>query len=74
MKPTELTADGKTISINHDRCSGTGMCRETIPELFEVDSYAWLNPEFDLANSSVEKLEEAAEMCPWFAITVTTTS
>jgi ferredoxin len=68
---TELAADGLRVSIDHDQCSGTGYCQERLPALFAVeDRRAWLREDFDLATAGRDEVEDAAEACPWFAITV----
>ena len=68
---TELTANGLRVSVDHDRCSGTGYCQEGLPALFAVeDRRAWLREDFDLATADYDDLEDAAAACPWFAITV----
>jgi ferredoxin len=54
-----------------DRCSGTGYCQESLPALFAVeDRRAWLREDFDLTTAGRDDVEDAAEACPWFAITV----
>ena len=68
---TELSAGGRSVQVEHDRCSGTGYCRDALPGLFELeDKRVWLREDFDLAHADTEELEEAAASCPWFAITV----
>jgi ferredoxin len=68
---TERAADGFRVSIDHDRCSGTGYCHESLPVLFAVeDRRAWLREDFDLATADHDDVEDAAAACPWFAITV----
>jgi ferredoxin len=68
---TELTADGHRVSIDHDQCSGTGYCQESLPALFAVEERrAWLREDFDLATADPGDVEDAAGACPWFAITV----
>jgi len=68
---TELAAGGLQVSIDHDRCSGTGYCQEGLPALFTVqDRRAWLREDFDLASADREDVEDTAGTCPWFAITV----
>jgi ferredoxin len=68
---TGLAADGLRVSVDHDRCSGTGYCQESLPALFAVqDRRAWLREDFDLATAGRDDLEDAAAACPWFAITV----
>lgn len=68
---TELSSSGRTVRIDHTRCSGTGYCHEALPDLFELsDKRAWLREGYDLASADVNDLEEAAAACPWFAINV----
>ena len=68
---TELAADGLRVSIDHGVCSGTGYCQERLPALFAVeDRRAWLREDFDLTTAGRDDVEDAAEACPWFAITV----
>ena len=68
---TELAAGGFRVSIDHGLCSGTGYCQEGLPVLFAVqDRRAWLREDFDLATADRDDVEDAAEACPWFAITV----
>ena len=70
MKP-ELTSNGLRVIIDHDQCSGTGDCQESLPALFAVqDRRAWLREDFDLATADHDAVEDAAAACPWFAITV----
>ena len=57
------------IDVNRDVCVGDGLCRETAPETFQIDTegkVAVLNPEGDAA----EYIKSAAQKCRLEAITL----
>jgi ferredoxin len=60
------------VTVDYDLCASTGSCMQICPEVFEVRSDGYLyvlqdEPAEDLRS----KVEEAAELCPTAAITVT---
>ena len=60
------------VSVDFDVCASTGACMQVCPEVFEVRSDGYLyvlqdQPPDDLG----EKVNEAADLCPTGAITVT---
>jgi len=60
------------ITVDYDVCASTGSCVQICPEVFEVRSDGFL---YILDESPGESLrsavEQAADMCPTAAITVT---
>jgi ferredoxin len=60
------------VNIDSERCSGTGVCEETCPEIFRVDDNSGIaviqRKEFDKKDE--ECISEAAENCPNQAIIV----
>ena len=65
------------IEIDRELCAGTGACARTYPEVFEVTDggeetgKSSVRPGVDLAAADQARVQEAAESCPWGAITVT---
>lgn len=60
------------VSVDFDLCASTGACMQVCPEVFEVRSDGFLyvlqdEPPAELADS----VNEAVDMCPTGAITVT---
>jgi|UniRef100_A0A7V3PTI7 ferredoxin len=43
------------VSVDRELCTGCGLCVDTCPDIFELDS--------DLARAKVEIVPEAAEEC-----------
>jgi len=60
------------VSVDFDVCASTGTCMQICPEVFEVrsDGYLYVLQE-EPPDSLSDKVEEAADMCPTGAITVT---
>ena len=60
------------IEINHDRCTGLGVCESMAPDVFVVEDDGLLSvlqphPPTELR----DEMDEAARSCPTQAITVT---
>ena len=59
------------VTVDYDLCASTGSCMQICPEVFEVRSDGYL---YILQDEPPEELrprvEEAAELCPTAAITV----
>ena len=59
------------VTVDYDLCASTGSCLQICPEVFEVRSDGYL---YVLQDEPPEELrprvEEAAELCPTAAITV----
>jgi ferredoxin len=71
MSMVRETATGRTLAIDHDRCSGTGYCQEHFPAVFTlIGSRAHIRDDVDITMLTPETLEEAEAICPWFAISV----
>lgn len=70
-RSTERTQGGVTVKVDHEMCSGAGVCRDRLAEVYElVDSRAWIRDDAELVEHRSElDLTEAA--CPWYAIEVT---
>ncbi|WP_181779814.1 (4Fe-4S)-binding protein [Pseudonocardia pini] len=71
-RSTERTVDGLTVRVDHELCSGAGVCRDRLGEVYElVESRAWIrdDAEFEGRRADLDMTETA---CPWFAIEVTT--
>ena len=60
------------VTVDYDLCASTGSCMQICPEVFEVrsDGYLYVLQD-EPADELRSKVEEAAEMCPTAAITVT---
>ena len=60
------------VSVDFDVCASTGACMQVCPEVFEVRSDGYL---YILQEEPGEELrgsvEQAADLCPTAAITVT---
>jgi ferredoxin len=59
------------VTVDYDLCASTGSCMQICPEVFEVrsDGYLYILQE-EPAEDLRQKVEEAAELCPTAAITV----
>jgi ferredoxin len=60
------------VIVDYDICASTGSCMQICPEVFEVrnDGFLYVLQE-EPPESLRQKVEQAAEMCPTAAITVT---
>jgi ferredoxin len=60
------------VSVDFDVCASTGTCMQICPEVFEVrsDGYLYVLQE-EPGDELADKVNEAADMCPTGAITVT---
>jgi ferredoxin len=60
------------VTVDYDLCASTGSCMQICPEVFEVrsDGYLYVLQD-EPADELRSKVEEAAELCPTAAITVT---
>jgi ferredoxin len=60
------------VTVDYDLCASTGSCMQICPEVFEVrsDGYLYILQD-EPAEELRQKVEEAAELCPTAAITVT---
>ena len=60
------------VSVDFDLCASTGACMQVCPEVFEVrgDGYLYVLQEEPGAELA-DKVNEAADMCPTAAISVT---
>jgi ferredoxin len=66
---------GITVTVDHDVCSGTGHCKASMPHVFVVvDRKSYVRSDVDWESVDVEELNVAADDCPWFAISITTTA
>jgi ferredoxin len=60
------------VTVDYDVCASTGSCMQICPEVFEVRSDGYLYVLQDEPGEELRpKVEEAAELCPTAAITVT---
>jgi ferredoxin len=60
------------VTVDYDLCASTGSCMQICPEVFEVRSDGYLYILQDEPGDELRtKVEEAAELCPTAAITVT---
>lgn len=59
------------VSVDYDVCASTGSCMQVCPEVFEVrsDGYLYVLQE-EPAEELREKVQQAADLCPTAAITV----
>lgn len=55
------------VKVDHDLCTGCGLCSQVCPEVFEVgdDGYAHV---VKGANTSLPCVDEAVDQCPVGAI------
>ncbi len=59
------------VTVDYDLCASTGWCMQICPEVFEVRSDGYLYILQDEPGEELrQKVEEAAELCPTAAITV----
>lgn len=66
---------GIVVSVDHDVCSGTAHCQQSMPDVFVLlDRKSHVRPDVDWAAVDIELLQHTMDACPWFAITVTTSS
>ena len=60
------------VSVDFDVCASTGACMQVCPEVFEVRSDGFLYILQDEPGEELrERVEQAADLCPTAAITVT---
>ncbi len=60
------------VSVDFDVCASTGTCMQFCPEVFEVRSDGFLYILIEEPDESLRKaVEQAADMCPTAAISVT---
>ena len=59
------------VTVDYDLCASTGSCMQICPEVFEVrsDGYLYILQD-EPAEELRPKVDEAAELCPTAAITV----
>ncbi len=59
------------VRVEHDLCTGDGICEEVCPEIFEVreDGLAYVKDE-DVPEDLEDAVKEAAEQCPSEAIII----
>ena len=59
------------VIVDYDICASTGSCMQICPEVFEVrnDGFLYVLQE-EPPDSLRKKVEQAADMCPTAAITV----
>jgi ferredoxin len=60
------------VIVDYDICASTGSCMQICPEVFEVrkDGFLYVLQE-EPPESLRKKVEQAADMCPTAAISVT---
>lgn len=76
MSATEPSATGGgagvRVSVDHDTCSGTAHCQQSMPSVFTVlNRKAHVRADVDWSMVDVAQLAHVVDACPWFAITVT---
>jgi ferredoxin len=60
------------VNVDFDVCASTGTCMQFCPEVFEVRSDGFLYILIEEPDESLRKaVEQAADMCPTAAISVT---
>jgi len=57
------------VRIDEEACTACGICKETCPEVFEVNDVATVKEDADF-NDFEDEIKEAAEECPSEAIEV----
>lgn len=59
------------VKVEHDLCTGDGICEEVCPEIFEVreDGLAYVKDE-DVPEDLEDAVKEAVEQCPSEAIII----
>jgi ferredoxin len=59
------------VTVDYDVCASTGSCMQICPEVFEVRSDGYLYVLQEEPDEALRpKVEEAADLCPTAAITV----
>jgi len=56
--------------VNPEICSGTGLCKNTCPEVFELKEGISTVKVDDVPAGAHEKCKQAAQQCPTEAITI----
>ncbi|MGH9132825.1 MAG: ferredoxin [Ilumatobacteraceae bacterium] len=60
------------VTVDYDLCASTGSCMQICPEVFEVRSDGYLYVLQDEPGEELRpRVQEAADLCPTAAITVT---
>lgn len=63
------------VRIDHDLCSGTAHCQQSMPDVFVVTARkSHVRSDVDWESVDVAHLRNAADHCPWFAISVETSA
>lgn len=63
---------GITVRVDHDVCSGTAHCQQSMPDVFTViNRKSHIRADVDWTDVDRDELERAVEACPWFAISIT---
>lgn len=76
MAHRDPAAEGRganiVVRVDHDSCSGTAHCQQSMPEVFVViNRKSHVRSDLDWAAVDVDRLHEVVDACPWFAISVT---
>ncbi len=71
MQPDDFEEGDMKVRIEHDLCTGDGICEEVCPEVFEVreDGLAYVL-DSEPAEDLWDTVREATEQCPTEAIII----
>jgi ferredoxin len=59
------------IRIDHDVCSGTAHCQQSMPDVFVlINRKSHIRAGVDWSRVDRHELEHTVEACPWFAISI----
>jgi ferredoxin len=58
------------VKVDPEMCSGTGLCEQTCPEVFEIKEGVSTVKVNDVPSEVEQSCREAAEDCPTMAISI----
>jgi ferredoxin len=59
------------VQINHDQCSGTAHCQQSMPHVFVlINRKSTIRPDVNWDAVDLDALQHTVDACPWFAISV----
>jgi len=61
---------GVRITVEPDRCAGSGMCRSIAPTIFGADDHGWVTLLVDDPGDDINEALDAADACPLGVIAV----
>ncbi len=63
------------VRVDHDVCSGTAHCQQSMPDVFVViNRKSCVRTDVDWSTVDVDQLQLTVDACPWFAISIVSPS